>query len=213
MLFIQLLIISVIGVTIQGAPVKRNESECDPKIISDEAMNKTEKQRAYLYCIANTLQHIDGNISDAAKRIVNVPPPSTDDDTKMMLNITFNHHSYQCKNFTIALSLKHRLQDYLFHQTKTTAISQYYKPLCSILVYLQTMANLLDDIEFDKHNRRCIRLTPTEYKMMYHVIYGDILLLKSLQDMKDWVTYKNYEGGCLPAHRNCEILDLPINAC
>jgi len=196
MLFVQILIVSVISVTIQGAPVKRNPTAMD------KAMNNDNKT-THLYCIANTLQHIDENIPDAAKKAVKVPPPPIDDDTKMMLNITFNHHSYQCKNFTIALSLKHKLQDYLFHQTKTTAISQYYKPLYSILAYLQTMANLLDDIEFNKHGRRCIRLTPTEYKMMYHVIYGDKLLLKSLQDMEDWTKRENHEGGKSPPHRYC----------
>ena len=124
-------------------------------------------------------------------------------NTETMLSITFDHFSYQCKNFTIALSLKYQLQHYYFHQTNTTAISQY---IYSILVYLQTMADILDDIEFNINSRRCIRLTAAEYKMMYYVRYGNASPLDSLEDMEDWADRGNYEEGTTPSTCNCEIL-------
>ena len=200
-LIIQLLIISVVGFIIQGEECDKIKTE-----ILDEAMKRSELENntVHLFCVANSLQDI--KLNDTVKETVKVvPQASIDDDTKKMLNVIFNYFSYQCKNFTIALTLKHLLLEYLFHQTDMTVISQYIEPLHSILVYLQTMANILDDMELNEHSRKCVRLTAAQYKMMYYVRYGDRPLLKSLIHMEDWTT-REYHGGKSLSTCNCEIL-------
>ena len=41
------------------------------------------------------------------------------------------------------------------------------------------MADTFDDIEFDRNNRRCIKLTPAQYKIM-------TLLESFVNDLKEW---------------------------
>jgi len=58
-----------------------------------------------------------------------------------------------------------------------------------ILVYLQTMANILDDIQFNNHNKRCLKLTSAQYKMMYYVLqFTAINLIVTLKEKsEEWV--------------------------
>lgn len=134
----------------------------------------------------------------------------TDSNVKIMLNETFNHFTYECKNFIIVLSLKHQLQDYLLHRTNITTVSRYMRPLLSILIYLQTMADILDDIELINRGTRCLKLTTDDYKMMYYVKYNEPLLLDTLfQEMENWIDLKNYKrlnGWKTTRTCNCIIL-------
>ena len=200
-LIVQLLIISVAGFMVQGAPTS---NDCDlVRNILETAKTRSELENktVHLYCVAKSLDIATRNLNDTKFFMIPVH-----NNTKMILNKTFDQFSYQCKNFTLALSIKHQLQDHIFNETNMAGIFQYNKPLYSILVYLETMSSILDDIEFSKHGNRCVRLTPSQYMMMYRVRYDDDSLFNALiKDMVKWVDRDYYEGGNTPSTHNCNI--------
>ena len=56
------------------------------------------------------------------------------------------------------------------------------------------MANIFDDMQFNKHDSRCVTFTPAQYKIIYSIQYATIPLLKSLrQDMERWYFAHYYE--------------------
>jgi len=111
-----------------------------------------------------------------------------------------NHFSEECKDFTKAMSLKHQLQDYLFNQYN---LSLTAKQVYSILVGLQTTANILDQYQFSQHNKTCPRLSAAQYKMMYHVKCYNISesLLRDIKTLGDSWVHDNYHiyGGNKPS--------------
>ena len=176
---IQLVIISLVVFMVQSAPAGQPSKYCESyrAEIMEEAKNRSElqQQTVHLYCVANSLHNIVGRNNDSIQ-LIQLPRIPIN---KTKLSEIFDHLSYECKSYTKALSLKQQLQEYLFNQTNTTEASQDI--IYSILVYLQTMASIWDDIELNKHSRRCVSLTETEYKMMYYVQYdGDDSLFDSL---------------------------------
>ena len=92
------------------------------------------------------------------------------------------------------MTLKHQLQDYLFDSENTPATfaeNSTTKKLSSILVYLQTMANILDDIELNNSNKTCLKLTSAQYKMMYYApvlqFNATNLIVTLKEKSKEWV--------------------------
>ena len=170
-LTIQLITISLVVFMAQSAPVcPDDDCESQRTEIMEEAKKRTEFQNqiVHLYCVANSLHNTVGR-NNASIQPIQLPQIPIN---KTKLSEIFADLSYECKSYTKALSLKQQLQEYLFNQT--IEVSQnVISPLHSILVYLQTMASIWDDIEFNKHSRRCVSLTETEYKMMYYVQYDD----------------------------------------
>ncbi len=171
-LTIQLITISLVVFMVQGVPVNQQNDTCESQRteIMKEAKkrNKSQNQMVHLYCVANSLHNTVGCHSESLQPI-QLPKISIN---KTKLSEIFNLLSYECKSYTTSLSLKQQLQQYLFNQT-TDVSKDVISPLYSILVYLQTMASIWDDIEFNNHGRRCVSLSETEYKMMHYVQYDD----------------------------------------
>ena len=178
-LTIQLITTSLVVFMVQSAPVHQLNEVCESQRteIMEEAKKRTEFQNqiVHLYCIANSLHNTVGH-NNASIQPIQLPQIPMN---KTKLSEIFGLLSYECKSYTKALSLKQQLQEYLFNQT-IEVFQDVISPLHSILVYLQTMASIWDDIEFNKHSRRCVSLTETEYKMMYYVQYDDASLFNSL---------------------------------
>ena len=102
----------------------------------------------------------------------------------------------------IRRSLKHQLQDYLFNQSNQylndedmeEELSHQIKQLFSLLVAIQTMTNILDQLQFYKYTTNCLRLSSSEYKMMYQVQYSTTSLLQSISELGgNWSHRKYYE--------------------
>ena len=192
-LTIQLITISLVVFMVQSVPVNQQNDTCESQRteIMKEAKkrNKSQNQMVHLYCVANSLHNTVGCHSELLQPI-QLPKISIN---KTRLSEIFDLLSYECKSYTTSLSLKQQLQQYLFEQT-TEVSEDAISPIYSILVYLQTMASIWDDIEFNNHGRRCVSLSETEYKMMHYVQYDDDdLLFNSLfTSAQTWFDNKYY---------------------
>ena len=155
----QLLIISALGLMVQTALTKRS-TETNSVL------------RTRLYCAARDLYNARGNLSDAT--------PKNDDSTASTL---FNLFSNHCKEFTTAMTLKHKLLVDTFDANIGPGLD--FKNLSTILTNLETMANIFNDLELNENNTRCIELTPAQYKIMYTAQYTS-KILESLGDLTKW---------------------------
>ena len=202
-LIIQVLIISVVVVVAQSASLS---PYCKSSDVLAKAKNRSKLQSliVHLYCVAISL-HGTVNRNRTAVPDVQLPNNSTQ-DTKF--NEVFSYFSDECKNFTEALLLKHYLQEYLFNETNNSTDSRQIGPLYSILVYLETVANILDDIQFNNnHSVRCVRLTANRYKMMYHVLQQrDASLLNKAEHWIDDKYYKENLKDGKPSICTCKTL-------
>ena len=194
----QFFIISVITIMVQSAPVKRDTDENQTAMTKD-VQNKLNT----LYCAAQSVQRTAVTLKERLNRATVLNESDINSDTKEVINETFDHFSSKCRDFTLAMSLKHQLQDYLFNQDLN---DEDVKQLSSLLVALQTIANILDQLQFYKNSSNCPRLSSTEYKMMYQVQYStnnnNITLL--LEPIIDWVRGTNYEADTKPNPNICE---------
>ena len=66
---------------------------------------------------AATLLHF--NIKDLPSDLTVPAAPETNVNIKTVINVTFDHFSTLCKNFTIAMSLKYQVQGLLFNNDTT----------------------------------------------------------------------------------------------
>ena len=143
------------------------------------------------YCAAKLFRDSAGRLKE---REISINLNSTDipvDDRIAVLCQLFSHFSEECKDFTKAMSLKHQLQDYYFNQYNLSLTTKETTFVHSILVGLQTTANILDQYQFSQRNTNCPRLPAAEYKMMYHVQYNTSLVEVTIGQGGIWV-HDNY---------------------
>ena len=179
-----LLIISVVGLMVQSAPVTVTDDHLH-KRSTKESKRVIEKS---LFCAATSLhfdiKHLPSNLTVPAAPVTNV-------NVKTVINATFDHFSTLCKNFTIAMSLKYQVQDLLFNNDTTPEFTaDNIQKLTKILIKLHTMATALDNIHFYRNNdhSRCVRLTAAQYRIMYHVLQLKATLEQALEDItKFWI--------------------------
>ena len=165
---LQLSLISVFGFIVQSAPIHLTKrSTCT---IDNTTRTVLEKR---LFYAARDLHNANGQLGNYLSNLPEIVTDNAEKITSETLN--FSIFSYRCKRFTKVMTLKLQLQDYLF---SVETINQNAKQLAKMLTSLQTMADTFDDIEFDKDNRRCIKLTPSQYKIM--------TLLESKFDLNEW---------------------------
>ena len=206
-MYLQLVLItSVICLMVQSAPVNVGNDH-----LQKRSSYISENQRVFekdLYCAAMSLRNT------ARKLRLNLTLPSYPQvdinvKTETIMNATFDYFSKECKNFTTAMMIKHQLQDFLFNtdvitpelSVTTELNSDNIKRVATILTNLQTMANTFDNMQFSKHRSSCVRLTPIQYTIMYHVRYSNISLLQSLKDMESWALDESYYE--YPEARHC----------
>ena len=189
------LIISLLCLMVQSAPANN-------KVLQKHSSNMSEVQRMFeknLYCAATSIRNTAEKLRSKLT-LPSYPQIDINVNTEKIMNTTFDHFSKECKNFTIAMILKHQLQDFLFNTdvitpqlSDTTELnSDNIQRISTILTNLQTMASIFDDMQFSKHHSSCVRLTPIQYKIMYHVRYSNISLLQSLKDMEEWALDESY---------------------
>ena len=85
--------------------------------------------------------------------------------------------------------LKHQLQEHLFSTSINSALkidSDNHNNISTILTSLQTVANIFDDMQFNKDNSSCVKLTPAQYRIMYYVRYTAPLLESLKDDFQGW---------------------------
>ena len=173
------------------------QSVCDHDRINDAVKNRTAVQNktAIVHCAALAVQ---GNAQLLNK--LNLPTTTENPVASIILNKTFKQFSNECKDFTLAMSLKHQLQNYLFTKNNSD-LTNHTSQLSSILIYLQTIANSLDDIHSRQQSSHCVRLSAHGYRMMYHVQYNATSLFTEINDQGHrWVRNENYKdkaGSCV----------------
>ena len=216
---LQFFIISVITIMVQSAPVKRVIIEADRTLLKEVA-NRTdiENKPIILFCATQLLERritLLQNIS-----LSTLLKSDINNNTKEVINETFNHFSSICQDFTLAMSLQHQLQDYLLNQSNqdlndedTDELSDQIKKFSLLLVALQTMSNILDQLQFYKNSSNCPRLSSSEYKMMYQVQYSTThnnnitSLLEPIR--RNWISGDKYKPEfSKPDPRNCKALNL-----
>ena len=118
------------------------------------------------------------------------------------MNKLFYQFSKICKYFTVAMILKHRLQEHLFFNGASLELnSDEAKELTTILTSLQSLANIFNDMEFTENNSRCVKLTPAQYRIMYYVRYTAPLLESLKDDLQGW--YRDDSLYEYPEVRHC----------
>ena len=149
--------------------------------INNAAKNRTvyQNQTVIVYCATNAVQIFATKLIQNGLSQLNLPVATV---TSIIQNTTFQNFSTECKDFTLAMSLKHQLQNYLFTQNNSDLTSDQISRLSSILIYLQTVANSLDDIHSRQQSSHCVRLSAHGYRMMYHVLYNTTSLLNEIND-------------------------------
>ena len=125
------------------------------------------------------------------------------DITRMIMKKINDDSSYECKNFTKLMSLKHQLQHYLFQQNPST---QQIELFSSILVSLQTLTDFWLDKIRSKTNSHCVRLSARGYRMMYHVFHDNTSLLDSLKQLPYAIIEEQYSNGNNPPACACKKL-------
>ena len=184
---IQLLIISVVGLMVQSAPVSVTDDHLHKRhAIAKERHNQMTLEEK-LYCAAtkvrNTAKHLNSTVT------LNIPTMYAGVN-EVDRNLTYDQLTKYCMNFIMTMSLKHHLQDLLLDtNTSSHLSSDNIGKLSVILIKLQTMANIFDDLQVVKHSSSCVRFTPDEYKTIYKYIkYTNTLLLQAIFDMAHfWV--------------------------
>ena len=182
---------------VQSAPVNDVTKRSTDTTMSNEEM-KLEKN---LYCAAQSLYNEGEELRNTSYTLPPLPKIDVNNNTKRNMNRMLHHFSSLCKNFTIAMILKHQLQDHIFNSVPVLN-SDNAKKLTTILTSLQTMANIFDVMQFNEDNSRCVGLTPAQYRIMYYVQYTTPLL-ESLKQLRGW--YQDSSLYQYPDIRHCEI--------
>ena len=197
---LQLLIISAFALMVQSAPVNDVTKRSTDTTMSIEEMNQ-RKLENNLYCAAQSLYNEGEELRNTSYTLPPLPKIDVNNNTKRNMNRMLHHFSDLCKNFTIAMTLKHQLQERLFsNNTALEVNSENAKMLTTILTSLQSMANIFNDMELNKNNSRCVKLTPAQYKIMYYVRYT-APLLESLKHLGGW--YQDSSLYEYPDKRHC----------
>ena len=152
--------------------------------------NQTDK----VYCAAIEVQSSAQLLKELS---FEVPVATENPVASIILNTTFQRFSSECKNFTLAMSLKHQLQNYLFTQNTSNLMSDQISRLSSILINLHRVANSFNDIHSRNKSSHCVRLSEHGYRLMYHVVqYENTSLLTEINNQgKKWAKNNNKGGG------------------
>ena len=193
---LQLFIISAFGLMVQSAPV----NDVTKRQTVSEEEKKLEKNS---FCASQSVYNNAVKLQNETFTLPSLPQDDIDSNTKATANKTFDHFSPRCKNFTIAMTLKHQLQDHIFSNDATVELnSDNANKLSKILTSLQSLANVFNDRELNNNNSRCVKLTPAQYRIMYYARYT-APLLKSLEGVsKDW--YLKGTDDTITSGRQCK---------
>ena len=178
---IPLLIVSVVGLMVQSAPVSVTDDHLQKRQATTikKEIQKTLERR--LFQTAGEVYNTAGMLLNEAVSL-NV---SADYTGATGVNKDLEYHKLYCIHFIMAMSLKHHLQDHLLD---TNVISQRtnasIENLSVSLTNLQTMANTLDNLQVNKQGSSCPRFTPENFKTIYKYIpYTNTSLLQAVHDM------------------------------
>ena len=184
---IQLLIISIVCLIVQSAPVS----------VTDNHLHKRQANEQYrleniLFLAATKVRNTANSLKSTV--ILNVPTQYAGVN-KVDRHPIYDQLTKYCMNFIMTMSLKHHLQDLLLDTNTSSQLnSDNIGNLSVILTKLQTMANIFDDIQVGKHSSSCVTFTPDEFKTIYKYIeYTNTSLLQAILDMATpWASDPNY---------------------
>ena len=184
---IQLLIISVVGLMVQSAPVSVTDNHIHKRhAAANERHNQTKLEKKLL-CTAKEVRNTAKRLNSTVT--LNIPTEYAG-VREVDRNLTYDQLTKYCMNFIMTMSLKHHLQDLLLDTNPSSQLnSDNIGKLPIILTKLQTIANIFDDIQVVKHSSSCVTFTPDEFKTIYKYIkYTNTSLLQAIIDMANfWV--------------------------
>ena len=161
-----------------------------------------QKLENTLYCAAQSLHHAREDLENVEFILPSLPQADISNNIKTIINKTFHHFSYLCKNFTKVMTLKHQLLEHIFNNDTASELnSDNAKKLSTILTSLQTMANVFNVLQFNKHNSRCVKLTPAQYRIMYYAQKTSPLLKSLKHHLERW--YRDDSLYEYPEVRHC----------
>ena len=168
-----MLIISPFELMAQAAPITLTKRA--PLIMTNQTVLESR-----LYCVAKDLYNARGQLSRG--NLQDAEYKTDDSNAKKLSNLFYD----RCKEFTIAMTLKHQLLDDFFKADTAPNLGiKNPEKLSMILTSLQTMSDIFYDMELNENDRRCLELTPTQYKIMYKARYTTSVL-QSLGDLDKW---------------------------
>ena len=180
---IQLLIISVVGLMVQSAPVSVTDDHLQKR--QAQCNNHQKALEVKLFCAVTKVRNTANDLNKTVTLNVSVKYVGATRENNTDDNLT-----KYCMHFIMAMSMKHHLQDLLLDTnviSKRTNAS--IEDLSVLLTNLQTMANTLDDLQVNKHDSSCARFEPSNFKTIYKYIpYTHASLLQAIYDIADfWV--------------------------
>ena len=136
-------------------------------LLEAEKRTVAENNIVIVRCASNAIKEITKTFTqDLNATCATSADPSTtnNSDTVDILKATFELFSNKCKDFTLAMSLKHQLLNWFFNQRAQNLNNSQISQFSLILIHLQTIANILDDAQFREQSNYCIRLSSHGYR-------------------------------------------------
>ena len=181
---IQLLIISVVGLMVQSAPVSVTDDHLQKRQAEKTTKKSTQQklEKRLFNAAGGVFNGAGGLIKD--KVTLNVPE-GYEEASGIDTDLQYDNLARYCMHFIMAMSLKHHLQDLLLDTTITSGLSNdIIEKLSVMLTKLQTVANTFDDLQVNEHNSSCTRFTPKDYKTIYQYIpHTDASLLQTIHQI------------------------------
>ena len=179
---IQLLIISVVGLMVQSAPVSVTDDHLQKRQAQCNNQKALEKK---LFSAVTKVRNTANDLNKTVSLNVSahyVGPTGVD------IDLNYDKLTKYCMYFIMAMSMKHHLQDLLLDTEVTSQLTTAsIENLSVLLTNLQTMANTLDDLQVNKHDSSCPRFMPSDFKTIYKYIpYTHASLLQAIHDIADF---------------------------
>ncbi|XP_065900390.1 uncharacterized protein [Dysidea avara] len=132
------------------------------------ARRDTNEQCNTFYCKSRDLFNHLGSIENGT-RVYSVE--MSDTFNKNYINSTLHQFDIACKNFTTIMAIKHQLQHSIFNGI--CSIDSVLSGLVVTLSYLQTLADIIQEVKKTECNEQCIKFGHDEYRMIYYTLFDD----------------------------------------
>ncbi|XP_065897225.1 uncharacterized protein [Dysidea avara] len=154
------------------------------------------------------------------KAVVLPTEQSNNSSVLNIVNLSLQQFDFTCSVFTTAMAIKYQLQNSLFRgeyfvekndSLKRVNNTEDVNNLNSVLEYLQTLADILQDIEEILSTKHCIVFSPSEYRRAYCEFFDEdncangTSVLETLKHVH-WTRVRSYPKEWqdpLPQHCMC----------
>ncbi|XP_065897215.1 uncharacterized protein [Dysidea avara] len=155
------------------------------------------------------------------RKVVVLPTEQSDNSSELnIVNLSLQQFDFTCSIFTTAMAIKYQLQNSLFRgeyfveqndSLKRVNNIEDISKINSVLEYLQTLTDILQDIEEILSAKHCIVFSPSEYRRAYCELFDEdncangTSVLETLKHVH-WTRVRSYPKEWqdpLPQHCMC----------